>query len=275
MPHPRKNLLDKFYTRPDVARACLDRLDPAGYTRIIEPSAGAGAFSDLLFADPRLAGKVEAHDLAPENPRVAARDWFACTTVDPDDRTLVVGNPPFGRQSSLAVRFLNHAFDQVGAATVAFILPRGFRKPSVQGRLHPYAHLRADHDVGDDAFLLNGQPYHLPAVFQVWQREDTPRPASSGATTSTHFTFVRPDEPHQVVVRRVGGRTGTAFHAGGQASAQTNYFLRLGDGCPDADGMVALVNGMAFPQVDDTTGPRSLTKRELVDAVDSALRRAA
>jgi predicted RNA methylase len=132
----QKHALDKFYTKSHVAKACLELLDLGAYDLIIEPSAGGGAFSDPLFAGP--SPNVLAFDLDPENPGVHQQDWFEYTTRGPA-ATLVVGNPPFGQQCSLALAFINHAFETVGAQTVAFILPRSFRKPSVQSRVFKHA----------------------------------------------------------------------------------------------------------------------------------------
>lgn len=268
-----KDELDKFYTRPGVAAHCLNRLDELvgleTFARIIEPSAGAGAFSDLLFAR-RGARTVRAFDLAPENRRVKEQDWFAYSTKA-RGKTLVVGNPPFGRQSNLAVRFINHAFDVVGADTVAFVLPRGFRKQSTQARLYPHAALMLDLNLDYNAFTLHGQNYGLSSVFQVWQRTAVARPALTGSLRSDHATFTRKQMAHHMIVRRVGGRAGTAFMPEDSASEQSNYFLRLDSPKPPlARDVVRLINGLDFTEARNGTGPNSLSKREFVRRFDAA-----
>lgn len=265
----QKHSLDKFYTKRDVAAACLRLLDLGGYDRVIEPSAGDGAFSDLLFAVPSL--HVEAYDLAPENPRVQRQDWFDFATRVPG-RTLVVGNPPFGQQCSLAVRFINHAFEIVGADTVAFVLPRSFRKASVQKRICRNAVLSTEIVLGANSFLLDGVDYDLHSVFQVWERTPTARPVVLAPTASTHFSFTKKTEPHDFAIRRVGGKAGHAFVDTPETSEQSNYFVRLTDPV-DRDAVIAMVNALDFSVADDGTGPRTLSKRELVAIFDEAYSR--
>lgn len=263
--HGRKHALDKFYTKPAVARACVAHLDLSRYARAIEPSAGAGAFLSPLREATNL--EVLALDIAPEAPGIIARDWFAYDELATTP-TLVVGNPPFGQQSSLAVRFVNHAFD-LGAETVAFILPRGFRKASVQRRLHPLARLVLDVALDPSSFELDGCDYDLPAVFQVFERAAAPRRLVRPATTSPHLVFTRADEPHDFAVRRVGGRAGHAFVDDGTASPQSNYFVRLA--VPQSvEEIIDLVNGIDFSVADDGTGPRTLAKSEFVALFDAA-----
>lgn len=260
-----KHELDKFYTKTAVAAACLARLDLADFDRAIEPSAGGGAFSDQLLAAPDLT--VLAFDLAPENPAVTQQDWFDYTTTAPG-RTLVVGNPPFGQQCNLAVAFINHAFATVGADTVAFVLPRSFRKASVQNRIYRNAELVDEVILGPNSFELEGADYDLPAVFQVWRRTTTERPAVLGSLTSAHITFTKKDEPHDFGVRRVGGRAGHAFADTTSASPQSNYFIKITADIP-ADAVIAMVNALDVTVANDGTGPRTLSKRELVALFDA------
>ncbi len=260
----RKHALDKFYTKTGAAQDCLSRLELQRYARVIEPSAGGGAFSDLLFATPGL--HVEAYDLEPENPRVVRQDWFAYATPGTD--TLVVGNPPFGQQSSLAVRFINHAFEVVGAQTVAFVLPRGFRKASVQRRIFRCATLVLDVDLAPASFTLRGEDYGLPAIFQVWERTATAREVVDLPTTSPYFAFTRQGDPHDFAVRRIGGRAGHAFDDT-TTSVQSNYFLRLTAPVP-RERAISLLNEQDYSVASHGTGPRTLAKGELVAIADAA-----
>lgn len=261
----QKHDLDKFYTKTEVAVACLEALDLDRYARIIEPSAGAGAFSNLLLASPAL--NVLAFDLEPEHPSIVKHDWFAYTCATPAP-TLVVGNPPFGQQCNLAVQFINHAFEVVGATTVAFILPRSFRKSSVQARVFANAHLVHEVVLPANSFELDGQDYSLNTVFQVWERSAVGRPQVKASLTSEHFSFTKKSEAHDFAIRRVGGKAGFAFVDCSDTSAQSNYFVKLSGSVSVADVM-AMVNGLDFSVADDGTGPRSLSKRELVELFDA------
>ena len=46
-----------------------------------------------------------------------------------------IGNPPFGRQSSLAKKFIKHICSCDKTKTIAFILPKSFKKDSLK-KLH-------------------------------------------------------------------------------------------------------------------------------------------
>jgi predicted RNA methylase len=265
----QKHALDKFYTKSHVAKACLELLDLGAYDLIIEPSAGGGAFSDPLFAGP--SPNVLAFDLDPENPGVHQQDWFEYTTRGPA-ATLVVGNPPFGQQCSLALAFINHAFETVGAQTVAFILPRSFRKPSVQSRVFKHARLTQEVILARNSFELDGEDYELNTVFQVWERADAPRSGSALKLESRYFSFTKKNVSHDFAVRRVGGRAGHAFIDGPDTSEQSNYFLKLKQSRPIED-VVSMVNGLDFSVADDGTGPRTLSKGELVELFDAGYTR--
>lgn len=173
----QKDTLDRFYTQDDVVNACLSYLTGemgVSYDRfaaIIEPSAGSGAFSSRL-PDRRLA-----YDICPADGAdgIEERDWFSVTAVDvlPDGRgeVLVVGNPPFGLRSSVAKRFVAHAID-VGATTIAFVLPDVFSKMSNQRCFPEGWRLVGVLGLRRDAFTIDGEPYHVPCSFFVWTCSD-------------------------------------------------------------------------------------------------------
>ncbi len=165
----RATLLSKYYTRPEVAQECTMLFDQyiGPDTLIIEPSAGAGAFLDVAH------GPILGYDVAPDHPRVAARDFIrdglSPALADLDDIALL-GNPPFGRRSSLAIEFVNRGLQQAG--TVGFILPASFRRWDTQRKINRRARLVLDHALPDEAFSFIGRPYSLRSTFQVWTVRD-------------------------------------------------------------------------------------------------------
>ena len=40
--------LDQFYTNTDIAQECIDTIDVSKYDIVVEPSAGMGAFYNLI-----------------------------------------------------------------------------------------------------------------------------------------------------------------------------------------------------------------------------------
>lgn len=53
------------------------------------------------------------------------------------------------------------------AEEIAFILPRTFRKPSVQDRINLNFCLIKDKDLEDKSYLLNEEEYSISIIFQI------------------------------------------------------------------------------------------------------------
>ena len=85
----------------------------------------------------------------------------------------MIGNPPFGKISSIAIRFFNHSAKW--ANVIAFIIPRTFRKPSVQNKLNSMYHLIYDEDVTTKPCCFTPQMM-VKCCFQIWEKKDIERP---------------------------------------------------------------------------------------------------
>lgn len=100
-----KSRFDQFYTTRPFARECydfyLEDFGDCGY-RMIEPSAGDGAFFELLPT-----GSI-GYDIRPKSSGIV-RANFLEVTLPTDRKNAVIGNPPFGRNASQAVRHFNRA----------------------------------------------------------------------------------------------------------------------------------------------------------------------
>lgn len=162
---------DQYFTRPSVARKCLDHLeallgpDITPHASWVEPSAGNGAFLDFLLAR---EWDTWAGDIHPQHERVVKHDYLSQPLPDtkPGNRVIVVGNPPFGKKSKLATDFVNRGLAHGGL--VGMIVPIQLRKWSAQQHVNRCARLLMDLDLPEDAFLFLGQPYSLRCCFQVW-----------------------------------------------------------------------------------------------------------
>ena len=73
--YSKKHKLDKFYTKPEVAKQCIKHLRFTDYDLIIESSAGNGSFSKNIKHDGLLS-----FDLEPENDNIIKQDWFKTDT---------------------------------------------------------------------------------------------------------------------------------------------------------------------------------------------------
>lgn len=209
--------LDQFYTKETVAKHCVDVFyEKVGKDfKFMEPSAGTGVFLNLLPVD------TLAFDLDPKDPRIQQSD-FLLTTPDAD---VAIGNPPFGKNASLAVKFFNHSSDYV--KFIAFIIPRTFRKKSIKNRLNLNFHLIHDETIEDNAFIHNGNEYSVPCVFQIWEKRDTVRVKESVQTSHPDFTIVAKAEA-DFCIQRVGGRAGLIREADFMTySEASHYFIKV------------------------------------------------
>jgi len=251
--------LDQFYTSRPTAKACLEFLqrsvELSDSDWYLEPSAGDGAFYELLPLDRR-----EGVDLQPKCKGVNKQDFLS--EFQPQlgtTRWIVVGNPPFGKNSSLAVRFFNRAAGF--AEVIAFVVPLTFRKASLQKRLSKNFELVAELELPAHSFLFEGQPYDVPCCFQVWRKTTTVREYVETPLTHSDFEFCSAETAH-FAVRRVGGLAGKVIRNFAGYSPASHYFLRSNI------GKAELVKRFEALDWDDTkwntAGNPSISKRELV-----------
>lgn len=257
----KKHDLDKFYTVPAVAKSCIDLLDLSEFSLIIEPSAGSGSFSTQLPPD------AIALDLNPEHDGIIKQDFFDFIPTGSKGKILVIGNPPFGQQNSLALKFINHAARF--ADTIAFIIPRSFDKDSLKRRVDKNFHLASSTTLPPKSFTIDGELYAVPCVFQVWIRGTQPRADVALKLTTNHFRFVKKSDNPDFSIRRIGGNAGKAS-MNTDVSDQSNYFV-LNTATLSVDEFVAHINSLKFPSRDMGVGPRSISKGELITVIEKSL----
>ena len=255
----RKDELDRFYTSIEVVEKCLKLIDTSHYDCIIEPSAGTGSFSNKL-------PHCIAYDISPEHDNIIQQDWFKLdkSIFQKYNNILVIGNPPFGEQNSLAIRFFNESAKFCN--TIAFILPLSFKKDSVQNQLNLNFHLEKELNLNNCSFYLKNQKEIIvPCVFQVWNKQNPPRKKKKLKTTSSLFSYVTKEEA-DFRVQRVGGNAGKASLDLNRA-ASSNYFIKNNSNKSDED-FVYFINNLTFPTLEFTVGPKSLPKGELVAVIE-------
>lgn len=149
---------DKYYTKKTVAKECISLIDLSPYDLVIEPSAGNGSFSSQI--------KCVAYDIEPEGEGILKQDFFELNK--PDCKCLlIIGNPPFGKRSSLAKGFIKKSIS-IGAKTIAFILPDTFNKITMQKVFPPEWKLTTVHKITDTCFVTESCEYHVPCSFFIW-----------------------------------------------------------------------------------------------------------
>ena len=247
----RKNTNDMYYTKKDVAKECIEivkqEIQDSDSYQWVEPSAGSGAF---------LVDGCVALDLEPKNSRIIKQD-FLTYVPQFDKKILIYGNPPFGKQSSLAKKFIKHATSF--ADVVAFILPRSFVKPSMNNVFPNCFHCSYSKELEKDSFEVNERSYDVPCVFQIWVKKDTERDREV-KVEQLGFMYVKQTDSYDLTIRRVGVNAGTAKEKSEKVSAQSHYFIKL-DNVEKREEVIQKINAHTFPT--NTVGPRSLSKNEI------------
>lgn len=221
----RKEGLDKFYTTASTVDKCISSISTIynweNFAQIIEPSAGNGSFLTKIPSEKKIG-----IDISPEHENITKQDFFEylpklsenkedITNVN-SDKILVIGNPPFGKVSSLAIRFFNHAAEW--ATTIAFIIPRTFRRISVQNKLNKSFHLILDEEIATSPCSFS-PPMMVKCCFQIWEKRDVERESIKLATKHNDWIFLQfgpndvngqptPPSGADFAIRAYGGKCG-------------------------------------------------------------------
>lgn len=154
--------LDKYYTEDTLAQHCVDvvfSLLGSEWDRIIEPSSGAGAFLKYL------PETTIDYDIAPELDRTIQMDYRE-VKLPHMERSLVIGNPPFGRANKLSVQFMIASLKH--SDYVAFIQPISQLN---QNRTMKNTELLYSEDLGKVAY--SGRKVHC--CFNIYHKSDKPQ----------------------------------------------------------------------------------------------------
>jgi hypothetical protein len=269
----RKNTKDQYYTKASVAKKCVDKIratfPQADSYQWIEPSAGNGAFLKILPSNFDTLGI----DLEPKFPGIQQGNFLEWAP-NTQKRRIFFGNPPFGRQGSLAKSFIKHSANY--AEVIAFILPLSFVKPSMSRAFPLNFHCIHSEDLEKNAFDVNGVAYDVPCVFQIWEKKTIDRTLTP-PVKENGFEYVKHAQPFHIAFKRVGGLAGKSYPSTPSSTAdyspQMHYFLKLENKyVPYIHHIISKVNAHTFPS--NTVGPRSLSKSEANEVLNRVLEEA-
>jgi hypothetical protein len=259
--YKQKSNFDQFYTTENTAKKCYsaiwDIYNKDDFDIFLEPSAGSGSFFNLFPVKKRIG-----LDIDPKTEEIKKQDFFKYEAPVDDGYIITIGNPPFGRICSLAIKFFNTAakFSEV----IAFIIPKTFQKQSLQNKLDQNFHLRYNIDIPRNSFVLNGEPYNVPCCFQIWEKSQHKREINKVILDNNLFSFEKKDAA-DMAIRRVGGRAGKAQINNINLSKSTHYFLNINNKKISTLSFIDIINEIDFSDiVNSTAGVRSLSKPELI-----------
>ena len=283
--------LDQFFTKPELALQCVNDIENVldirlnEFDLIVEPSAGNGAFVDVisaiiegndcefLYMDIDSKDKKFRHDFL-------KRDINNKHSSPKRKRCITIGNPPFGKNSSVAIQFFNKA--STFSDVIAFILPRTFCKVTVQNKLDQDFFQVYENRIPETGFTFQGKSYNVPCVFQIWVHtkfvksinqtlanweSGDKRPIIPSISETHHFKFVKNSDNPDLVIRRVGVYAGKMYLDDPENHTQQNHlFLKRKKNTISKQELIKNIKNLDLENADfkyDTAGMPCINKSEL------------
>lgn len=263
----KRDTLDKYYTKDDIAERCIQKIKKivklTQNSIIIEPSAGSGAFMKPLEKEKY---NIIGYDIKPEYENIIEQDFLNLKMKEKD--VDYIGNPPFGRQSSLAKKFIKKCCKN--ARTISFVLPRSFKKQSMRNSFNNYFHLVHEEDLEENSFIINGNKLiDVSCVFQIWIKKDIKREIPIKYKPEK-FKYVKKNKIPDFAIRRVGVNAGNIFTEIDNKSAQSHNFIKLDDGI-DLEKFEEDFKKIKFTD-NNTVGPKSICKNEFNKEINNIIK---
>lgn len=249
--------LDQFYTNNNIAVKCYEllrellvehKIKPSIW---LEPSAGSGAFFSII------EGSKLGIDIDPKIDNVIKADFL--THELQDEGYITLGNPPFGKNSSLAIRFFNKCADV--SRVVAFIVPKTFKKDSVQKKLSSKMHLIFEWDIPVNSFNIKNEIVDVPCVFQVWIKTDEDRIITHKTSLAEDFIFSN-RATADIAFQRVGMKAGTIKNRVVFSDIADASHLFITSTQPNVAKILRVIDWSSIKF--NTAGNPSISKKELV-----------
>jgi len=265
-----RNTVDKYYTKDTIVETFLDSIKK--YVQInkddliIEPSAGNGSFIKGIKL---LSNNCVFYDIEPENEEIIKQDYLLYVPIDvisKYDSIHVIGNPPFGRQSSLAIKFIKKSCEF--CSSISFILPKSFKKDSMKKKFPLNFHLIFEYDLPYKSFLVDGVEYDVPCVFQIWQKKTFNRTLEE-KLEPLNFLFVKKTENPDISFIRVGGKAGSIDKNIKDKCIQSHYFIKFTNN-KSVDENIKKLSTIKY-EFNNTVGPKSISKQELISKFNPLL----
>lgn len=252
---------DQFFTRPEIAKQFSDWVKSKPFyqrvTKTIEPAAGN---MDLAKHFPN----IQMYDLDPKYPEISSQDFFQ-SQHKYQPGFLTVMNPPFGKASDLAIQFFNKAATY--SDYIAMIVPRTFRRDSIQNRLSDKFILVDEYILPKGSFYLPSEgpdrKYDVPAVAQIWKRTQEPRPKPVSLPVPKDIEFTADINQANMAFRRKGRNAGEIVTQNlDQTNPNSFFYIKT---TPEMLNKFKSVNWKKYGQ--DVMGTRSISKQDIVSAL--------
>jgi predicted RNA methylase len=258
----KRNTIDKYYTEDNVVKKCMELITANLLIDkndiCIEPSAGNGSFIKYIKY---LFTNYIFYDIEPEHNEIIKQDYldYNNNNIENYNKKHIIGNPPFGRQSSLAIKFIKKSVEFCD--TISFILPKSFKKNSLKKHFPLNFHLICEYDLPKDSFIIDNKNYNVPCIFQIWIKKNEDRNIPEKAYP-IKYKFVKKVDNHDISFRRVGIYAGKIDINTDDKSEQSHYFIKFDD--EFTPELLKTLSEINYTSKDYTVGPKSISKQELI-----------
>ena len=205
-------------------------------------------------------------DIEPEHYEIKKQDFLTFNFVELKEKYRkihIIGNPPFGRQSSLAVKFIKYSSNFCDS--ISFILPKSFKKDSMKIKFPLNFHCIYEIDLLENSFTVNDKDYNVNCVFQIYVKKSFNRDVII-KMKPINYKFVTKNENPDLSFRRVGVYAGSVSKDINK-SEQSHYFIKLDDNS-NLDEIIKKVEELTFVEKNNTVGPKSISKQELIREIN-------
>jgi predicted RNA methylase len=265
----KRNTIDKYYTKIDIVKQCMEliksNVNILNTDLIIEPSAGNGSFINSIK---EISNNYKFYDLEPENTEIIKQDFLLLDTNNIQQNYTnihIIGNPPFGRQASTAIKFIKKCC--LFSNSISFILPKSFKKESMKKHFNNNYHLIYEIDLPDNSFLVNNTEITIPCIFQIWKYKEELR-INVPKEVPLNFKFVKQNENPDISFRRVGANAGIISKEITNKSIQSHYFIKFLSNKLEEN--IKKLKNIKF-EFNNTVGPKSISKPELITEFNRVL----
>ena len=277
----KRNNLEQFYTKKETANFCINKIKEyldidLSNDLIIEPSVGSGVFIDYIS---QLCKNSYYYDINKELDifKNNIDNCYNCDYLSVDyskfinnyNNIHIIGNPPFGRQSCLLIKFIKYSCNF--CTTFSFILPKSFKKESYIKKIPIYFHNIYSCDLSENSFIFNNKSYNVPCIFSIYKRLDYPR-IDKEIIYPINYQFVKKEIDHDLSFRRVGinaGKIDISLNSINKSS-QSHYFIKFNDNIFNQD-LYNKIKNIEF-SYNNTVGPRSISKQELIEKFNNIIK---
>ena len=265
-----KNLLDKadpLMSHVSSASLTLAELDSTLPSVASHFSSASLTLAELDSTLPSVASHFSSSLVATNSmsKSIDCQNTDLALDYETSTKIHIIGNPPFGRQSSTAKKFIK--FAGKFSHSISFILPKSFKKDSMKSCFPPLFHLIFELDLPENSFLLGDNTYNVPCIFQIWVKNIIPRMLPQ-KLEPIGYLFVKIDESPDISLRRVGVNAGTISRDINK-SISSHYFIKFTNDNELTDNIQKLSN-IVYSH-NNTVGPRSISKPEIISIFNRIL----